>query len=97
MKHTKGPWVVRYDGILPYIDEDRAGPGAIAELTDISVTKHRSKEENNANAKLIAKAPDMFKILQDIDKYWGVDGKECEFQATLDKAVSLLEQLNEGD
>lgn len=63
MKHTSGPWISHSDNnIYPLWDED--GEHAIADTID--ELKERSKEETEANARLIAAAPDLLVALKSL-------------------------------
>lgn len=60
-KHTAGPWRVG-DSHLEITDAD--GHRAIAEVRDYDGWEEISEEEQEANLRLIAAAPDMLKALQ---------------------------------
>ncbi len=70
--HTPGPWV--YDEGIVYPQEDHAGQAWIADI--------RGAVDADANARLIAAAPDLLQALKDIlhtleqeqDVYDGADG-----------------------
>jgi hypothetical protein len=62
-KHTPGPWRVGswYDGRLPIVVADLADRSIIAELTG-------AKRAHEANAHLIAAAPDLLEALEGAQK-----------------------------
>ena len=63
MKHTPGPWITHSDNSsYPLWDEDGLHP--IADVID--ELNERSKEEIEANARLIAAAPELLKTIQAI-------------------------------
>jgi hypothetical protein len=65
-KHTPGPWHISWNGGDPSIDVPRiqAEPGNnIAFIPDYEQKRH----EFMANAKLIAAAPKMLKVLKDVE------------------------------
>ena len=59
MKHTKGPWVVTYDGIQ----------GANAEVCRHPRGGQTMDAEESANANLISAAPDMLEALELANQY----------------------------
>ena len=66
MKHTRGQWkVVKTHNSLEIQTEGRNDCPIIAEIVtaDEIGTVGNSEEENEANARLIAAAPDMFEII----------------------------------
>ena len=68
-KHTPGPWTVRCSSKgYPYQIEapnGSRGPGGITCVTRWAAISFPTSTEGQANARLIAAAPDMFAILQD--------------------------------
>ena len=69
-KHTPSPWVVV--GRLTKYVEARIGDGLIQEVAACGPTKADNGygEQQNANARLIAAAPDLLEALQDVDALW---------------------------
>lgn len=68
MKHTKGPWKIGVKQPKPII----YGPSGeqIADLRDPMLFE----DENQANAHLIAAAPEMLEALEAVDRAWAGDG-----------------------
>lgn len=65
--HTKGPWVVRYNGYRPHQIEapsGYAGPGGITSVTRGNAISFPSSREGHANALLLAAAPDLLATLE---------------------------------
>ena len=60
MKHTKGPWVDQSPHIVP------ANRGIGYMICEINTLPHFHEEEQEANARLIAAAPEMYKLLKDV-------------------------------
>lgn len=59
-KHTPGPWIVNYDGL----NIDTKQDGGIEQVARVS----RTNEEREANARLIAAAPDLLDALKEIEE-----------------------------
>ena len=71
-KHTPGPWKVSMNQIKSNYD------------TVAQVFTHLVQGRNEANARLIASAPDLLKALQDlIDSHWLHDSHAVEFDGTV--------------
>ncbi len=60
MKHTKGEWKIEKSSLDVYVDEK------IDELPSLIASCAHIGNEIEANAKLIAAAPDLLKALQDL-------------------------------
>lgn len=60
MKHTKGPWLNQNPHIVPEIR------GIGYAICEINTLPHFHEEEQAANARLIAAAPEMYKLLVSI-------------------------------
>lgn len=60
LKHTKGPWVDQSPHIVP----DDKGIGYM--ICEINTLPHFHEEEQAANARLIAAAPEMYKLLKSV-------------------------------
>jgi hypothetical protein len=69
VKFSPGPWAI--DGNANYLDVIN-GEGRIAMIDDSRSTGWNTPTVN-ANARLIAAAPDMYHALQDLIAYLGVD------------------------
>ena len=63
-KHTPQPWEIRKD--IPYSTGLVVFHGHFAENATVCRTWHSDKETQEANARLIAAAPDMYEALKDI-------------------------------
>lgn len=66
-KHTKGAWFITQDGYSTIYVEARLGGGMLQEVAACGPTEAWQQQE--ANARLIASAPDMLKVLQKIHAY----------------------------
>jgi len=84
-KHTPGPWNYRYGGMSVY-------PEANADVDIARVYQYRpmSAEENEANARLIAAAPELLEALEEFVHH-------VEFQwhpdvATLKQAIAAIKK-----
>tara|TARA_Y100001963_G_scaffold148404_1_gene226254 strand:+ start:267 stop:527 length:261 start_codon:yes stop_codon:yes gene_type:complete len=60
MKHTKGPWLNQNPHIVPEIR------GIGYAICEVNTLPHFHEEEQRANARLIAAAPEMYKLLKDV-------------------------------
>jgi hypothetical protein len=63
--HTPGPWIITTDFIGIY--DENARPLA---MLDSEASPDTSVEESLANATLMAAAPDMLKVLEDLETEW---------------------------
>ncbi|ANA73641.1 hypothetical protein [Pseudomonas aeruginosa] len=81
-KHTPGPWeyspVRGSIALLHIYCADNKGPFHV----------ERSDAETDANAKLIAAAPELLEALQHIEEYWNRDSNE---QAMTDALWHIIE------
>lgn len=94
MKHTKGNWQVKQSGeyknifVLGHI----ANPNGHTSICNTAVTS-LSKEETEANAKLIAAAPDLLKSLQAFVEWANINDESAsaylkhEAMAAINKAI----------
>lgn len=87
-KHTAGPWKVGswYDGRLAILVADIADYSIVAELTG-------AKREHEANAALIAAAPEMLEALQHISARFALMAKALPEEQRADAAESLTMAL----
>lgn len=67
MKHTPGPWIVREQG---FADEFFITTDKNRWLFSFRQNGELWTEEERANAKLIALAPEMLKTLQSVNRYF---------------------------
>ncbi len=66
MKHTAGPWKIKWNHRAGYYDIDpNDGHGKIARI-NIRYSKTDNLTENKANARLIAAAPTMLEVLKNV-------------------------------
>ena len=63
-KHTKGPWEAADRG--DYSDLDGNSRVILGDDRRIAIVQHKGDEEDEANARLIAAAPDMLEVLEEI-------------------------------
>lgn len=84
-KFTPGPWRTINDDELVYITADAASYGDICDLYSIMAFDHnpRTKHNAQANAALIAAAPEMYEMLREyIDTYESLAfGEGVSFEA----------------
>lgn len=64
-KHTPGPWVTKREGFSTVYVEARIGGGWIQEVAACGPTD-AGREQQEANASLIAAAPDLLEALKDM-------------------------------
>ena len=69
-KHTKGPWEAADRG--DYSDLDGSSRVILGDDRRIAIVQHKGDEEDEANARLIAAAPDMLEALEEIRRMWGL-------------------------
>lgn len=86
MKHTPGPWRFNCDD-HPDVLDTNGNPVAWPS------TLNRSIETANANARLIAAAPEMLELLLELRGLWGAD---ADLWPCYEKAETLLKKL-EGE
>lgn len=84
-KHTPGPWEVSTNGT----DWDVCAPDGGDMLVDL-----RGCENAEANARLIAAAPDLLAALRDLVQYADPRNDKCGSQIA--NARALIEELEEG-
>ena len=85
---TKGPWASEdnRDGVTEFYPKDRypcMQPIASCYAKDVS---EHAKEENRANARLIAAAPELFDALKAI---YEIDVPDAEWSPTLEKCFGV--------
>jgi len=66
-KHTKGEWFAKRDGWSTVYIECRIGGGMLQEVAACGPTFNGS-EEQEANARLLAAAPDLLEALEDLKR-----------------------------
>ena len=103
IKHTPGPWKVNKK-VKTSIEQEKAGQGMniICECQDPD--GERTTEEDKANARLIAAAPDMLEALKElykqcnmVHKHWGEGSNQKEADAAIEagkKAIAKAPQAN---
>lgn len=85
-KHTPGPWFVNgHEHYTKYV-EARIGGGLLQEVAACGPTEKQEQQE--ANARLIAAAPELLEALQHIEEYWNRDSNE---QAMTDALWHIIE------
>lgn len=91
-KHTPGPWFI--DGNVIRGDKQRNGSISIACTLNIAYPYGRwSGESEQANARLIAAAPELLEALQDMVDYYGTASASVE---ALHKARSAIAKATGG-
>ena len=78
-KHTEGPWKIKKDRFSQSV---WAGNERIAEMMGWG------KDRRRANARLIAKAPDMFSAIQDI-----ISSAQANDANSLAEAINIAERV----
>ena len=84
--HTPGPWN-RQKSYATFYVEARLPDGLIQEVAAIGPTQHTEQQE--ANAKLIAAAPDLLAALNAMMTHMGMDEDEWN-KPTFDQARSAI-------
>ena len=87
-KHTFGPWTAGKHGYI-YQDEDIIGIAKVPEKKEDRAAIAR------ANAKLMAAAPEMFRVIQRLTSTYMADA-DYRADAYID-ALELMNQLNSDD
>ena len=82
-QHTPGPWKITS---LEFIDDSLGGG-----IARVYSRQTRSLEELEANARLIAAAPEMLEALKDQEKFWVM--REAELGLLSTKANELLARI----
>lgn len=83
MKHTKGPW--KYNGNCTVMDSD----GSVLTCFVHSFVEHGDTEQDYANARLAAAAPEMLEALINIVKVFPKDFTHIRFK---NDAVNAIEK-----
>lgn len=83
MNHTKGPWRITLHKAMATLEKD-CMPGV--ELSIATIEFHRGKEMDEANARLIASAPDLLEACKAFMEEW----HSPESNGDPDKFVSNL-------
>ena len=80
--HTPGPWHTKRDGFSAVYVEARIGGGWVQEVAACGPTE-KGSEQQEANARLIAAAPELLEALQDClgQIAAGPDGQRVYFAA----------------
>jgi hypothetical protein len=98
-KHTPGPWTTnrpnRWNGVSIRAEGQHKHRSAIANVRAYGVITGEP-EESDANARLIAKAPEMYYFVLDqlVEFYDDIyDGPECELPDWLDEAENILADI----
>lgn len=90
-KHTPGPWEVRYDDQLDHIFTVGEHPRRIANIFGGVCGQNDSDLENQANARLVAAAPDLLaackRYLRAMDEYGHPDKTDRLMRAAIEKAT----------
>lgn len=69
-KHTKGPWFV--DGGLESVFTEVEGEGGLTTICDLPEWLGEYQQEKEANAHLIAAAPEMLEALVEYKRYFNL-------------------------
>ena len=90
-KHTPGPWMQPLQANSVTIRH----PHVISDNGEIAIATWQGSEQvTNANARLIAAAPELLEFAQFVFKEWGYDGygNECEDgeSEVIDKARAVI-------
>ena len=67
MKHTPAPWALHRNGFSTIYVEAKIGNGMIQEVAACGPT-NEGQEQQEANAKLIAAAPELLEALKELDE-----------------------------
>lgn len=96
MKHTPGPWSFQPGDSVVYISGDRT---PIAH-TDTKAYYQRHDEQDIANARLIAAAPDLLAALKSVTNEWREGYGLCcidQVRAAIAKAEELAHSHSKGE
>ena len=101
MKHTPGPWIIDKEWMkeckykagqeIPIFPEK--GGVSVCEVTTRTGTGQLNQKEGNANARLIAAAPELLNELKDIScalKYGNLK-KPKQWKASIDRIIAKAE------
>jgi hypothetical protein len=87
--HTPGLWIVNYDGL----NIDAKQDDGVEQIASVN----RSNDEREANARLIASAPELLEALKGlfehcamVHKHWGAGSNASEAQAAQDFARAAI-------
>ena len=97
-KHTPGPWVIEYldwaqKGYVFISAEDHGALAQVVWLMEDDELMGRNSPENEANAHLIAAAPELLEALQSFAK---VMDESCDYPDTSGELQRLCEAANEA-
>jgi hypothetical protein len=102
-KHTGPPWKLKtFEGMSGPQAISKTLPGGVEAVICLFIRSVGiSKEESLANALLIQKAPDMFRVMDDLnDSLYRVEGDPEAMwrinQSSLDSLAALLNELRGG-
>ena len=85
LKHTPGPWIIKKSAVSYFIDARLKG-STMQEVAYIGATE--TNEQHEANARLIAAAPDMYDAL----RQW-LYAEKYEDQEEMENAISLRDKI----
>lgn len=93
-KFTPGPWVAKFKPNVAASEISYSGNnGKYVGMFSHSVGKHEDRkkwiEEGKANARLIAAAPEMYELLEQI-----AEGNETNFEYAKKSIIQLLNSIN---
>ncbi len=95
-KHTPGHWVYHIlDNQLPVVFTDDEDGITICQLYDENTRMGENAENNEANAKLIAAAPELLEALKDVLNHLEWDDSESPAQKAYDKAIEAIKKATE--
>lgn len=79
-QHTPGPWIVDGQGIRALV---RGSNGVI-----VAVRHRQPSEEHEANARLIAAAPDMLQMLRVVERHFDTEEPHPVLQADIAEVIA---------